>query len=84
MLFTRYGGAVQEVLSLEFQDFIEQIKFVIDARAEESVHQRWINGYQIVGLDEFKQAINYRKPSECMIEQKPVEEVLGDLFNKFG
>ncbi|WP_410495136.1 hypothetical protein QTL86_13530 [Cellulosilyticum sp. ST5] len=83
MLFKRYGGAVQEVLSLDFEDFIEQINFVIDEKAEEDVRQRWLNGYQNMSLDEFKQAMHYRKPSECMIEQKPIENVLEDLLFKF-
>lgn len=84
MLFTRYGGAVQEVLSLEFDDFIEQINFAIDERAEEDVRQRWLNGYQTMGLDEFKQAVHYRKPTQNIIEQKPIENVLEDLFKNFG
>lgn len=84
MLFTRYGGAVQEVLSLEFQDFIDQINFAIDERSEEDIRNRWINGFQSVfSLDEFKQKINYKKPSE-QIESKPIENVLEDLFKNFG
>ena len=84
MLFTRYGGAVQEVLALEFEDFIEQINFVIDAKSEENVLNRWINGYQNVTLDEFKKAIQYKKPSENMVEDKSIENVLDDLLLKFG
>ena len=85
MLFTRYGGAVQEVLSLEFQDFIEQINFAIDERSEEDIRLRWINGYQsLFSLDEFKQKVNYRKPSEHLIDVKPIENVLEDLFKNFG
>lgn len=84
MLFKRYGGAVQEVLSLEFEDFIEQINYVMDERAEEDVRERWLNGYQNMSLDEFKQAVHYKKPSECMIEQKNIEDVLGDLLKNFG
>lgn len=84
MLFTRYGGAVQEVLSLECEDFIDQINYVIDEKAEEDVRQRWRNGYQSMSLDEFKQAVYYRKPSDSMIEQKPIENVLEDLFKSFG
>ena len=86
MLFTRYGGAVQEVLSLDFEDFIEQINFAIDERSEEDIRNRWINGFQTVfSLDEFKQKINYKKPSEQMlVEVKPVEDILDDLFKNFG
>lgn len=85
MLFTRYGGAVQEVLSLEFQDFIEQINFAIDERSEEDIRLRWINGYQtLFSLDEFKQKANYRKLSEQSLEVKPIENVLEDLFKNFG
>lgn len=85
MLFKRYSGAIYEVLSLEFEDFIEQINFAIDERTEEDVRLRWINGYQnYFSLDEFKQTVNYRKPSECMIEQKPIEDVLEVLLTKFG
>lgn len=84
MLFVRYGGAVQEVLSLEFEDFIEQINYIIDERAEEDVRKRWLNGYQSMSLDEFKQAVHYRKPIKSVIEQKPIENVLEDLFKSFG
>ena len=86
MLFTRYGGAVQDVLSLEFEDFIEQINFAIDERSEEDVKNRWINGFQtVLSLDEFKQRLNYKKPSERMlIKSKPIENVLEDLLLKFG
>lgn len=84
MLFVRYGGAVQEVLSLEFDDFIEQINFIVDEKAEEDVRKRWLNGYQNMSLDDFKQAVHYKKPSDYLIQQKPVEKVLNDLFIKFG
>jgi len=85
LLFRRYGGAVQEVLSLEFEDFIEQINFAMDEKSEENVWFRWVNGYQNIGLDEFKQAVHYKKPSEQMlIESKPIENVLEDLFKNFG
>ena len=84
MLFTRYGGAAQDVLSLECDDFIEQINFVINERTEEDVRIRWINGYQSMTLDEFKQAIHYKKPSECMVEDKPIEDVLKNLLFEFG
>lgn len=86
MLFTRYGGAVHEVLSLDFEDFVEQINFAIDERSEEDIRNRWINGFQTVfSLDEFKQKLNYKKPSEQMlIESKPIENVLEDLFKNFG
>lgn len=86
MLFTRYGGAVQEVLSLDFEDFIEQINFAIDERSEEDIRNRWINGFQTVfSLDEFKQKLNYKKPSEqVLVEVKPVEDILDDLFKNFG
>ena len=84
MLFVRYGGAVQEVLYLEFDDFIEQINFIVDEKAEEDVRKRWLNGYQNMSLDDFKQAVHYKKPSDYLIQQKPVEKVLNDLFIKFG
>ena len=84
LLFKRYGGAVQEVLSLEFEDFIEQINFAMDERSEEDVRKRWVNGYQNISLDEFKQSVRYKKPSEHLIQQKPIENVLEDLICKFG
>ena len=84
MLFRRYGGAVQEVLSLEFEDFIEQVNLVMDEKSEEDVWLRWVNGYQNIGLDEFKQAIHYKKPTENLVEAKPIENVLEDLFKQFG
>lgn len=73
-------------MSLEFDDFIEQINFAIDERSEEDVRLRWINGFQTVfSLDEFKQKLNYKKPSEqVLVEVKPVEDILDDLFKNFG
>lgn len=55
----------------------------MDARSEESVRNRWINGYQEMSLEEFKKAINYKKPSDYMIQQKPIENVLDDLLKAF-
>ena len=84
MLFKRYSGAIYEVLSLEFEDFIEQINFAMDERSEEDVRNRWINGYQNISLDEFKQSVKYKKPSHYLIQEKPIEDVLEDLLLKFG
>ena len=73
-------------MSLDFEDFIEQINFAIDERSEEDIRNRWINGFQTVfSLDEFKQKLNYKKPSEqVLVEVKPVEDILDDLFKNFG
>ena len=73
-------------MSLEFDDFIEQINFAIDERSEEDIRNRWINEFQTVfSLDEFKQKLNYKKPSEqVLVEVKPVEDILDDLFKNFG
>lgn len=84
MLFKRYGGAIHEVLSLEYEDFIEQINYAFDEKSEEDVRNRWINGYQNISLDEFKQSVNYKKPSEMAIQNKPIEDVLDTLFENFG
>ena len=84
MLFKRYGGAIHEVLSLEYEDFIEQVNYVFDEKSEEDVRNRWINGYQNIGLEEFKQSIQYKKPSEIVTQSKPVEDVLNTLLKNFG
>ena len=84
MLFKRYSGAICEVLSLEFEDFIEQINFAMDERSEEEVRKRWVNGYQNISLDEFKQSVKYKKPSDYLIQEKHIEDVLEDLLLKFG
>lgn len=85
MLYTRYGGAVKEVLLLDYEDFLEQINVAIEEKREEQVFTRWINGYQSeMSIDEFKQKINYRKLSEIHIENKSIENVLEDLLFKFG
>ena len=74
------------MLSLDFEEFIEQINFVIDEQSEEDVRNRWVNGFQTVfSLDEFKQKLNYIKPSEQIAtEVKPIENILDDLFKNFG
>ena len=71
-------------MSLEFEDFIEQINFAMDERSEEDVRTRWVNGYQNISLDEFKQSVKYKKPSDYLIQEKPIEDVLEDLLLKFG
>lgn len=56
----------------------------MDERSEEDVRNRWINGYQNISLDEFKQSVKYKKPSDYLIQEKPIEDVLEDLLLKFG
>lgn len=84
LLFKRYGGAVQEVLLLEYEDFIAQINYVMEEINEEDVRNRWVNGYQSISLDEFKQAVNYKRLSEIKYENKSVEDILTNLFETFG
>lgn len=71
-------------MSLEFDDFISQINYVIDAKSEESLMSRWISGYQNISLEDFKQNLGYRKPSEAVIFNRPIESVLDELVYKFG
>lgn len=84
LLFKRYGGAVQEVLLLEYEDFIAQINYVMEEINEEDVRNRWVNGYQSISLDQFKQAVNYKRLSEIKYENKSVEDILTNLFETFG
>ena len=71
-------------MSLEFEDFIAQINYIIDVKSEENIMTRWINGYQNISLEEFKQHLGYKKPSEVIIYSKPLENILEDLACKFG
>ena len=85
MLYTRYGGAVSEVLLLDYEDFLEQVNVAIEEKREEQVFTRWINGYQSeMSLDEFKRKINFKKLSEIHVENKSIENVLDDLLKNFG
>jgi hypothetical protein len=70
------------VLSLLFDDFIEQIEFAMNESIEESIRERWINGYQHVPLSEFKESLGIvaNKKSEKV---KDVDEILVNLKNMF-
>lgn len=74
------------MLSLEFDDLIDLINYVIDDKAEENIYNRWLIGYQTMySLSEFKQKLNFTKPSEReAINKIEVDDVLNDLYKNFG
>ena len=74
------------MLSLEFNDLVDLINYVIDDKAEENIYNRWLVGYQTMySLNEFKQKLNFIKPSEReAINKVEVDDVLNDLYKNFG
>ena len=82
LLFKRYAGAIDTVLGMDSDDFIELASYAMSEKVEEDIRTRWINGYQEISLSDFKEAIGYRQGQ--IIEETEVTDILTNLCKQFG
>lgn len=74
----RYGNMATDILHMEPTRAYEYLYKAIKKIQEDRMFQRWINGYQTVKYDEFKENAGYIEPvnilEQAREKEKPVAE----------
>lgn len=66
---------------MEYTYACQIINFAIQEKREEFIKTRWINGYQHISLDEFKNEIGVQDTIKK--EEKGIDEIMLMLKNTF-
>lgn len=83
MLFSRYAGAVEYVLNLDFEFGIELINKAMEKKNEEDIFLRWvIGGYEKeIDLSEFKRELRVEPTSTKPVKEKSEREIYEEVKN---
>ncbi len=83
MIYRRYGGSANDILSMPFFDGYELIQFALDEEVEEKLYIRWAIGYQhVMGFDEFKRQVDFSR--KAAVDNRSAEEILDSVREIIG
>lgn len=79
LLYKRYGGNAEKVLSMPFVEGYELIEYAVDAEREDRLFIRWATMYQDrMGFEEFQEALtNGEKEEDDQTEEEILKKVKG-------
>lgn len=70
VIYSRYGGAAQDVLNLEFTEGMDILRLAIEEITDQKLYARWITGYdREMTFDAFKTKAKQKKEAKETPEQ---------------
>lgn len=81
MLFSRYAGAVENVLNYDFEFGVEIINKAMEKKNEEDIFQRWIvGGYEKeISFSEFKRELRVGTTPTQPVKEKTEKEIYEEV-----
>ena len=82
LIYRRYGGSVQYILSMPFFEGYELLKYALDAEKEDRIFMRWVVGHQFsMDFNEFKRKLT---STQEVYDNRTAEEILDTVKDIIG
>lgn len=82
LIYRRYGGSVQYILSMPFFEGYELLKYALDAEKEDRIFMRWVVGHQFsMDFNEFKRNLSN---TQAVDDNRTAEEILDTVKDIIG